>query len=474
LPEKWAALRQTALGRSFPKVISLDGGVGMPTEIELPSPLTLIFGLNGVGKTRLLQAIADQYGCEVVSLSELIHYLKREVGARSDVIGLIDETSPLEGDKTRFDEVCDLVRRNYEQINWYVVPIADSPFQNITGEDSVPIFTVQYAGQTYDFRTMGLGELGAHLLMWILAYTKDAPPMPLFLDEPEAFMPGPSREVILSYLLSESVVRSEPIVLASHSLELIQPALDSSSAVYLAEASNVITPIGPSLELLERAAGLFQRSVLVDWLVLCEDEAAYILADEMLQNVAPRLWQSARFLWCNGYGDLEKIWEHLPRPERMQDGLLSFAFLADGDKETRVAATVEKRKLAGARGNARWPFLCLPGDPDDLMKSASESNVPLLAELFKVAEPKLSGILDRLRGRECHSWVGDVLNELGTDRQLSLRYLARAVIAETKSDGRLAIFATKLQQAGMLAQPQVAAAPSSGRGSNAEPRQDDV
>jgi len=451
LPERWATLRKSPASQDFPKAISIQGDLGLPGQIELPSPLTLIFGLNGVGKSRVLQEIAAAYGnCSVISLSDLIHYLQRDVAIRSDVMDLILETDPLSGDKVRSAEVSDLVRRDYDEVKWYVVPIADSPFEPIVGEDIVPIFTVVYAGQTYDFRTMGLGELSAHLLMWLLAYTKEGPSIPMLLDEPEAFMPGPSRGVVLSYLLEETIGRTEPIIVASHSWELIQPALDSGSAVYLAESANIVTAVGPSKELSERVAGLFGRSAPAEWLMLCEDESAFIFGDEILRAVAPRLWQGTRFLWCRGYGDLLSIWEHLPRPARMHEDIMNFAFLADGDKAADVTAAVAKQLSGSNSSTSRWPFLYLPGDPDVLMKNASESDLVALSSAFIMAEESLKGILERLRGREAHNWIEDILRELNTDRQLALRYLARAAIKVASDDGSLVEFRAQLSNAGML------------------------
>jgi predicted ATPase len=451
LADRWAALQKSSLGREFPKNISITGELGLPAEIELPSPLTLVFGLNGAGKTRLLQAIANSFNaCTVVSLSNLIYYLQRDIGIRSDINDLIDETSPLSGDKVRASQVSDLVRRDYEDVKWYVVNIVDSPFQPIVGEEIVPVFTVRHAGQEYDFRSMGLGELSAHLLMWILAYTKEGSSVPLLLDEPEAFMPSPSREVVLSYLLEETFGRSQPIVIASHSLELIQAAIDSGSAVYLSEAANVVTPIGPSPALADRVAGLFGRSAPAEWLILCEDESAYLLCEELIRAVAPRLWQSSRFLWCKGYGDLEKMWEHLPRPIRMPEGLMNFAFLADGDKLSEVSEANKKRASKARTDELWWPLFCLPGDPDVLMKNAAEPNIEWLASQLGVTEAVLQGFFERSRGREAHNWIEDIRDRLGIERQALLRVLARSFVKSATDDGALDEFKSSLRSAGIL------------------------
>lgn len=447
---RWKDLKKSTLGKKYPLTISLRGNNGIPSQVELPSPLTLIFGLNGAGKSRLLSELSEAYDdCAVVSLSELINYLLHDFGKRDDIADLVEENSPLLPAKVPSSAVSDLVRRDYQEINWYAIPIMDSPFSGIVGEDVVPVFTARHAGHEYDFRSMGMGELSAHLLMWILAYSKEVS-SPLLLDEPEAFMPSPSRAVVLSHLVEETIRRAQPMVIASHSLELIQPALDSGSAIYLSESGNTVSAISASEDLAERVAGIFGRSVPAEWLILCEDESAFILGSEFLRMVAPRLWQESRFLWCKGYGDLEKIWSHLPRPSRMPEGVLQFAFLADGDQKDQVTRTFEKQQLAGKSKDQLWPFFCLPDDPDVLMKAAAMSHLEQIAGDVSITEPKLRGLLDRLRGREAHNWIEDFLSEITIERQVGLRALAASALDSASKDGTLQEFKVILTDHGLL------------------------
>lgn len=454
IPDAWQRLRSSKIGSEFPNRIRLEDIPNFPEELELPSPLTLIFGLNGAGKSRMLASISSSYkGSVVVSLSNLIYYLKNDFGKRSDIADLMEEADPLTGDKVRRSEVSGLVRRDYQDIQWYVVSIADSPFRDIVGEDVVPIFTVRHGGQDYDFRDMGLGELSAHLLLWILAYTGENSSFPLLLDEPEAFMPAPSRVAVLEYLLEETKKRKHPVIVASHSLEMIQPAIDANSAVYLSEKDNVVSMIGPSPELADRVAGLFGKAAPADRLFLCEDESAYILGDEIIRVTVPRIWQGARFLWCKGYGDLKQIWEHLPRPSRIPDGVMKFVFLADGDKFAEVEEAIQKRKgnqkgKENEKSGRAWPFICLPGDPDALMKQAGEEHAEWLSSEFRYPLPQFQGLLERLRGSEAHNWVEAIIEETRIDRQSGLRYLARAYLRTATSDGSLSEFEQALRKAG--------------------------
>ncbi|MEU7880646.1 hypothetical protein [Microbispora bryophytorum] len=445
----WTKLNKSELATSFPLSIEIHPEQGIPEEITLPSPLTLIFGLNGAGKSRLLRGVSGStLGGKVVSLHELINYLVNEFGARDDILELLEENGPLSPEKVMHSAVQDLVRRDYEEVIWYAIPIVDSPFSSIVGDEVVPAFVVQHAGSRYDFRTMGLGELSAHLLLWILSYTRESDDGLLLLDEPEAFMPPPSRHVVLSHLLEATLKRKKPLVVASHSLELIQPALDSGSALLLAESRNIASLVGPSEELADRVAGLFGQVTPVEWLIICEDESAFIFGRELLRRADARLWQSTRFLWCKGFGDLLTIWKHLPRPSRLPEGLIQFMFLADGDKapevERAIAAT---QKASHPAPSQKWPFICLPDDPDVMMKQAAEENIALLSERLNMTEARLRGRFEALRGREAHNWVEDVLKEaasVGVERQNCLNALALSAVASAEANGTIAQFRSAL------------------------------
>jgi predicted ATPase len=442
LARTWEQLKTAAPGGPYPRRINIEDDLNLPLTVDLPSPVSVIFGLNGSGKTRLLRRISEQVSnSTLVELSPLINYMKDELASRADVEGLIEETSPQRLDAALNTAVRDLVRRDYDEVSWYAVPISDSPFAALVDDDVVPIFVVKYASTTYDFRGMGLGELAAHLLLWIISYGRSAENSILLLDEPEAFLPPPSRESLMAYVLSASLAGGYPVVVATHSIELIQAALSAEAAVLAVERNHLLTLVGPSVELQNRVAGLYATPQSVRRIFVCEDESAFILGREYLKAQYPRIWQESCFLWCSGFGDLLSVWKHLPRPSVPPDGLPMLAFLADGDKQAEVAAAVAKNST----GKLAWPFICLPDDPDTLYKKYSMDGVAGLARTFGIPEYEFSGFLDTIKGRDAHDWVSDVLTRSRSDRQFALTALAEYAVSASISDRSADVFLREIE-----------------------------
>ncbi|MET8577004.1 hypothetical protein [Streptomyces sp. NPDC005012] len=430
LAKRWDKLAKSDGSKGFPREVHFPRKFGNDDSVTLPRSLTVVFGLNGAGKTRLLRSISESLDdAPIVAMYELVNYLLHDFGKRHDIDDLLDELDPLEPEKVKASEVQDLVRRDYDEMRWYAVQILDSPFAKLVGEDVVPVFVVRHEGLEYDFRSMGLGELSVHLLMWILSYSKGNDNVAFLLDEPEAFLPAPSRTALLSHLIEICLSGGKPLVIASHSLEIIQPALDADAAIMLTTLGGEGSIIGPSSDLRESVAGMFGKTPGVEWIVFLEDEAATILMQEMVRSADPRLWQGSRFLWCKGYGDLETVWSRLPRPAVPVEGIPGFAFVADGDKREAV-----QKRVGRTEAQRVWPFYCLPGDPDSLMKVASSRQLDFLARRFGLSVHELRGFLESMQGREAHNWLEEVLGYVRLPRQEALKVLASAVVRELRQE----------------------------------------
>jgi ABC-type cobalamin/Fe3+-siderophores transport system ATPase subunit len=383
----------------------------------------VIFGLNGSGKSRVLRAIAAaETHSRVVDVGDLIARLRHAWRSRDDIAALVEETQPLSIPEDYSAAIRDLVRREYSSVDWFAIDIEGSPVAEIVGEEVLPYFRVGYSGSTYGAIDMGSGELATHLLLWLLLYMRDSPPQTLLLDEPDAFMPAPVRIHLLDHLLEMAVGSQAQMVVASHSLEVIDPSLDAQAGLMLAETGNVVTCLSDGTQLRGMVAGIYGKAAQVGSLVICEDESAAALSQALIGACDPNLWRNATFLWCAGAGDVFKLWEHLPRPERPPEGLTTFLFLVDGDQQAQV-----ERLIASGETAARWPLGLLPGDPDALFAEASEGSLEYLAPRLRRPVDELRGFLVSLRGRDPHNWVREVVAWSGVDRLATLRALAEAV-----------------------------------------------
>ncbi len=465
--KRWAVLHGKPVGASYPMSVDVTDPYGLPSSVTVPSPLTVVSGLNGSGKSRLLRALAEATGGRVVALHQLLSYLQRDFAIRDDISELLEENGAQEITGLVLQAVSDLVRRDYDKVLWYNVEIVDSPFKDIIGDDVVPGFAVEFQGEAYDFRTMGLGELSAHVLMWLLYYRRGKDAQVMLLDEPEAFLPPPSRDVVLSYLL-EAAIAGQPLVVASHSLELIQPAVAAQAAVLLNRSGDGVEVINAAEDVQERVAGLFGTTVSPQLLLVCEDESAYLLTDELLRRLSPRLSSTARFLWLTGFGNLKAVWSNMPRPSRLPDGVLPFAFVADGDKASEVVQLVADHASAVANrqgSRPRWPIVALPGDPDVLMKEAADRDVQALAKALGLNAAFLAGRLEQRRGREAHNWVEDLIADSNADRQPTLRALAGMaadlVMADEERREQARASFEQVAAVADFAMPQVLGPPSS-------------
>jgi energy-coupling factor transporter ATP-binding protein EcfA2 len=399
----------------------------MPGTIALPAAVTVICGLNGSGKSRLLAAIARaDASSRLVVLSELVWRLRAMLESRGDIDGLLEETEPQAIDDDSLEAVQALVGRDYEHVSWYAVSIEASPFDALVGESVIPVFVVRHQGATYDSLAMGSGELGAHLLIWLLAYDRREGARRVLLDEPDAYLPAPARTLLVPYLADFALRRQASFVIATHALEVIDSSVDLSAAVLLEMGNGpVVGTTGPDGDIAGRVGALYGRSSAVELVAYCEDEAAQVLLDALLKATSPAIWRLCRIIWGNGVGTLDALWRAMPRPNPVPPGLPRVWFVADGDQANHVAELV-----AVGDERARWPYITLPGDPDTLFKHAAIANPTRLSEALGLPPEEVAATLGGLAGRAPHDWVDEfIARHPAVGRRAILVALASGVAA---------------------------------------------
>lgn len=388
-------------------------------DVILTKPVTVVAGLNGAGKSRLLKAIRDHLGegARLIPVHSVCDWLLRDFAARDDVPELAEESAQIDISDELIETLESIVGRKYDRIEWRNLDIADSPFSKILGDDVVPFFSVQFGGHTYDLTEMGLGELSVHVVMWLTLHLERADPCVLLFDEPDAFIPPVARAALLDHfaLLAS---KGHVVVVTSHSQEFIRNALSRRGVLAFAQRSGTSVSIASDpIVVREIVNGILYRTATVRLIAYVEDEAAYILTDELLKRVSWDLWRSTALYWMKGTGSLAKLQELLPRPPRaVRD--LSTVFIVDGEQ-----ATATRNALV-------WPTIRLPGgaDPDDLFSLNVPGQVDAVAAALGKPRPAVEVLLQSIAGKESHDWTTAFLEASDLERQAGLRVLASILL----------------------------------------------
>lgn len=425
-----ARLLWDALGRvsrpELPRSVALEDGLGLlPDQVELRTPVTILAGLNGVGKSRLLRLLEEALGgsARLISLHDLCGWIRQVVEKRPDLTDVTEEASPLDLDRDTEDAVRAIVRRDYDEILWYAPEFSESPFESIVGDTVAPYFLVSDGEARYGMDEMGLGELAAHVLLWVLYYLRDQGGVVLLLDEPDAFFPPSSRESLIDYLGVMAVRRNYTFVITTHSRELIDRGLTHDEVLsYIERGPEGIRFLTerPIVREIVRTS-LYPENDLrvVGWV---EDEAGLSLARALLEAIDRSLLARTKLYWVRGEGNLRGIRSKFIKPS-VRRGELEFMFLADGDQEPEDPDP------------SRWPALTLPGgdSPDGLFKRHAMSNHERLADLLGLSVPVVTSIVQSNAGQDPHDLTEALLEASPLARQQGLHALAKATV-ETKEE----------------------------------------
>ncbi|MGW6005218.1 ATP-binding protein [Oerskovia enterophila] len=407
--------------RDSPNIVTVE-----EVEIDLNEPCTILGGLNGAGKSRILRALADGLGDTGLLLN--VHALCEQVLAvlrsRDDFGEMKDEFGTLGPDTKCRNDIERAVGREYDFVDWYALEIESSDatgaglFSSSGGELLLPYFDVQYRKVRYSSREMGLGEFSVHLLFWILEQHRDESGLTLILDEPDAYLPPVGSSALLTRLLRVCRDRGWRLVVASHASTMIADALAHDAFVLLR-----VDDSGRTVAIHSRndasVGDLLLGKPVVRRVLFVEDESAFVLTRTLVEQLGQRTLRETSIVWGDGSGYMSELQAHFPKPP---EPAISFAYVFDGDKRSEISASRDRR----------WPVLFLPTDmdPDELFKSL-RSNCADLAQRLRVPEVELQRRMDLLEGENPHDWV----NELGDvyERQRVLRTLAELWVDQNQS-----------------------------------------
>lgn len=344
-------------------------------SVNFTSPLTVLAGQNGAGKTTILRAIRAAATCSMQldepetvlrlssgkvclrfsyegneGLSGITFAGKKISGGNPVIVEVHHIESALVVHKLRayfcgfsgFDEITNGVgariadqscltdlnyisNRDYRSVHIYEIEM---------NGDTVPFFEVAHGSDRYDSRTMGDGELAILNLWWLLdRATEDSL---LLIEEPETFLSPRSQEHLLHHLIARCVKKRLSIVMTSHSAHIIR-SLSENDQIYLFRDDSVVSCIEgiPPAAILE-SVGI---EIPVDIIALVEDEAGAALLNFCLERTNPHLSRRIEVRNCSGDGNITKFLNAMGD----QFSKLKIIGVYDGDRRSELLESVAKK-----------------------------------------------------------------------------------------------------------------------------------
>jgi hypothetical protein len=402
---------------------------------ELGNGLTVICGLNGVGKTTILRmlestlASTDPIGRvrdDMLIAGEFIVSLERDGDELELTLGetvdgaprvlLLDAFSLCErlqrlASQTNFDDllvglepheygrpeletIAYVVGKNYDSVRVFEVEDPDA-------DDAVlPAFGAVVAGVEYDFRSMGLGELAALVALWHLDRVEAG--TVVLLEEPETFLSSRSTVALLNVLAERVHQRRLYALLTTHAMETVaRVPLDTVRVL-------VPTPDGIGIRRpatraeLEHMLGAF---IGAPRLVFVEDDAGGEVVAELLGRYSGIWGESIEIVGASGAAGVVDALRHLPKTTAIRAvGVL------DGDQELPAEET-------------NWPVLLLPGEsaPEIFIRTAAGNNRELFADRVGRTLEDVNTAFLTADGADHHDWPTAVASSLNIGASAVIR-----------------------------------------------------
>lgn len=447
----WSKLREAAPFPSRLSSVTFSGIAGLfDTTVDFESPITMVCGLNGVGKTiflRLLWAALDwdnakdasawarlQAGKVALSLFanntpikrtfesgnlieagvipenvksvfidvpreafELQDFFQKIVSIRDTLNGV----DPIVLEEKELALVRYITGKSYEKVEIYEIEQFDP---------MVPFFVVQEFGVQYDIKTMSLGEISTLNTFWRLRRATAG--SFLFIDEPETFISPTAQAAMMDVIAHTALTKRLSIVISSHSTRMMDRLQEPEYVpMYKSAEGSRIFDRRNWRQFLLQIGFLSGRKNLL----LVEDSVASKFLSYLLNAYDLPLANESEVLRCGGEGVVTELRRKFPWPT----------------KATRLIGVYDGDMQTAQIGDALWPFSILPGGaaPEAVLKK-------LVAELPELAAQHLSRHVDDIRRShsdnahvDLHDWPSAFGEAIGIDKDMVVAMLLNAWIS---------------------------------------------
>lgn len=274
------------------------------------------------------------------------------------------------------------------------------------------VATVQRGGVAYSEMHMGYGEGRSQYLIQALETLPDR--SLVLIEEPETSLHPSAQYQFGRYLVDVTIAKRHQILLTTHS-EYILEALPTRARVYLQRT-------GGGVETIPGLTAIQARSLMTDGnvpalSVLVEDDCARAVLHEIIRRVDPVFLSSIKVCAVGGA-------ETIATTIRALAGTgLKVAAVRDGDK-----ASIPKENL-----------FALPGDqPPEKALFASAGFARLLQSEYGL---RLTDFMTAHSGRDHHDWFGLLADRARQDEQVLVTEAARAYASEIGENQSAALVA---------------------------------
>lgn len=418
---------------TYDEVPGLGSGI-----VSFQSPLTILAGPNGVGKSTLAKCIyrllddnaskevddprtgsgrisiagkirGDEFE-NIIDLSNVAEHtfdtelqvvyvdsgrkalkIQEEIRKFPSIDELINGVAAVELNDIDLPAVSRILRREYRSVRLYEVEL----------ENTAPFFEVAYGPGSYNSATMGDGELSALLLWWHFWRAEDE--TVIILEEPEAFLSAGCQRALSEFILSMIVKKRLYCVISSHSSGFIENVSNDGLRFLSRTNDGVVVLEGDAPPVLLASIGI---RIARKAQAFVEDEAASAFLRKMLERFNPGLSRKIGISASGGDGEVRNDFEKFQRLGLDLKGIGVF----DGD--------IDDSKVGE-------DFIKLPSNRavERLFKAAANENVERLIDI--TGRDDIEIILKNLEGADHHDWFEDFAKECGIQKPEAFGLLFR-------------------------------------------------
>ncbi|MCC6698740.1 MAG: hypothetical protein IT365_24155 [Candidatus Hydrogenedentes bacterium] len=399
--------------------------------ITMPGAITVITGLNGVGKSTLIHAahLALQRGSDVViknsalraSTGELTCKIVKSSGSVTAQVTLtpegctqkpdelpiqvvwidpgfeipklieafrngknldeaIRQVEPKEFTKDEVASLSRLVGKDYEKCAAYEL-------EGFADRDVCPYFRVRAHFQEYGTEAMGLGEASIHYTNWALSRIQ--PESVILLEEPETYVSARSQAALMDRLAEVCVKQNCSAIVTTHSPHVFEsvPPRHTLILVRDGDAINAVVKESERARLMALAVPPHYQK---QGFLLVEDRVARAIAVSWLSRSDPELLVRWRLVDQGSTGEVLGGLQHFPDAKEW----FGAVGLLDGDE--RIKGHTSAR-----------PLCFLPGDcaPEILLRHAIRSSPGLIADKLDLDRELFRIAVGSVEGMEHHDWL---------------------------------------------------------------------